>query len=112
MGSSRLSIAQAIRIQRVIDDERDRLRQENTHLKLELRERYDFSNILGTSGPMRIVYEQVAQVARTDTTVLVRGESGTGKELIAQALHYNSLRAKRPFHQSELCGAARQPDRV
>jgi Nif-specific regulatory protein len=90
-------MAQAIRIQRVIDDERERLRQENTHLKLELRERYDFSNILGTSGPMRIVYEQVAQVARTDTTVLVRGESGTGKELIAQALHYNSLRAKRPF---------------
>jgi Nif-specific regulatory protein len=81
----------------VIDAERDRLREENTHLKLELRERYDFSNILGTSGPMRLVYEQVAQVARTDTTVLVRGESGTGKELIAQAIHYNSLRAKRPF---------------
>ena len=78
-------MAQAIRIQRVIDAERERLREENTHLKLELRERYDFSNILGTSGPMRLVYEQVAQVARTDTTVLIRGESGTGKELIAQA---------------------------
>jgi Nif-specific regulatory protein len=39
----------------------------------------------------------VAQVARTETTVLVRGESGTGKELVAQAIHYNSLRAKRPF---------------
>jgi Nif-specific regulatory protein len=49
-------LAQAIRIQRVIDAERDRLREENTHLKLELRERYDFSNILGTSGPMRLVY--------------------------------------------------------
>ena len=90
-------IAQAIRIQRVIDAERQKLRDENTHLRSELRERYDFSNILGTSGPMRLVYEQVAQVARTDTTVLVRGESGTGKELIAQAIHYNSLRAKRPF---------------
>ena len=90
-------IAQSIRIQRVIDAERERLREENTHLKLELRERFDFSNILGTSGPMRLVYEQVAQVARTDTTVLIRGESGTGKELIAQAIHYNSLRAKRPF---------------
>jgi Nif-specific regulatory protein len=90
-------MAQAIRIQRVIDEERDRLREENTHLKSELRERYDFSNLLGTSGPMRLVYEQVAQVARTDTTVLVRGESGTGKELVAQAIHYNSLRAKRPF---------------
>jgi Nif-specific regulatory protein len=90
-------MAQSIRIQRVIDAERDKLREENTHLKSELRERYDFSNILGTSGPMRLVYEQVSQVARTDTTVLVRGESGTGKELIAQAIHYNSLKAKRPF---------------
>ena len=90
-------MAQSIRIQRVIDAERERLREENTHLKSELRERYDFSNILGTSGPMRLVYEQVSQVARTDTTVLIRGESGTGKELIAQAIHYNSLRSKRPF---------------
>jgi Nif-specific regulatory protein len=90
-------VAQALRIQRALDTERDRLREENTHLRLELRERYDFSNVMGTSGPMRLVYEQVAQVARTDTTVLVRGESGTGKELIAQAIHYNSLRSKRPF---------------
>jgi Nif-specific regulatory protein len=46
---------------------------------------------------MRQVYEQVAQVARTNTTVLLRGESGTGKELIAHAIHYNSSRAKKPF---------------
>jgi Nif-specific regulatory protein len=46
---------------------------------------------------MKQVYEQVAQVAHTNTTVLVRGESGTGKELIAHAIHYNSLRAKKPF---------------
>jgi Nif-specific regulatory protein len=90
-------VAQAVRIQRVIDAEREKLREENSHLRSELRERYDFSNILGTSGPMRLVYEQVTRVARTDTTVLVRGESGTGKELIAQAIHYNSHRAKRPF---------------
>ena len=43
------------------------------------------------------MYEQVAQVAQTNTTVLIRGESGTGKELIAHAIHYNSLRAKKPF---------------
>ena len=90
-------MAQSIRIQRVIDAERDRLREENTHLRSELRARHDCSDVLGTSGPMRLVYEQVSQVARTDTTVLIRGESGTGKELIAQAIHYNSLRAKRPF---------------
>jgi Nif-specific regulatory protein len=43
------------------------------------------------------MYEQVSQVAGTNTTVLIRGESGTGKELIAHAIHYNSLRAKKPF---------------
>ncbi len=46
---------------------------------------------------MKSVYEQVSQVARTNTTVLIRGESGTGKELIAHAIHYNSLRSAKPF---------------
>jgi len=90
-------IAQAINVQRMVDEERRRLLDENTHLRQELRERYDFSNIIGTSGPTRQMYEQVAQVAQTNTTVLIRGESGTGKELIAHAIHYNSLRAKKPF---------------
>jgi Nif-specific regulatory protein len=90
-------IAQALNVQRMVEEERRRLLDENTHLRQELRERYDFSNIIGTSGPTRQMYEQVAQVAQTNTTVLVRGESGTGKELIAHAIHYNSLRAKKPF---------------
>src|SRR5215213_5246676 len=90
-------IAQALNVQKVVEEERRRLLDENTHLRQELRERYDFSNIIGTSGPTRLMYEQVAQVAQTNTTVLIRGESGTGKELIAHAIHYNSLRAKKPF---------------
>ena len=90
-------IAQAVHIQRQVEEERRRLLDENTHLRQELRERYDFSNIIGTSGPTRQMYEQVAQVAQTNTTALIRGESGTGKELIAHAIHYNSLRAKKPF---------------
>src|SRR5687767_4827538 len=90
-------IAQALNVQRLVEEERRRLLDENTHLRQELRERYDFSNIIGTSGPTRLMYEQVAQVAQTNTTVLIRGESGTGKELIAHAIHYNSLRAKKPF---------------
>ena len=90
-------IAQAVKVQRLIRAERQRLLDENTHLKFELKEKYDFSNLIGTSGPMREVCEQVAQVARANTTVLVRGESGTGKELIAHAIHYNSTRAKKPF---------------
>ena len=90
-------IAQAIRVNHLVDAERQRLAEENVHLRGELKERYDFANIVGTSSPMRQVYAQVSQVAAANTTVLVRGESGTGKELIAHAIHYNSPRAKKPF---------------
>jgi Nif-specific regulatory protein len=80
-----------------LEADRQRLEDENARLRLELKERYGFSNLVGTSGPMRQVQEHVAQVARTNTTVLLRGESGTGKELLAHAIHYNSPRAKRPL---------------
>jgi Nif-specific regulatory protein len=90
-------LGQAIKINRLIETDRRRLEHENSQLRQELRERYDFSNIIGTSAAVRAMYEQVAQVAATNTTVLIRGESGTGKELIAHAIHYNSLRAKKPF---------------
>jgi Nif-specific regulatory protein len=89
--------AQAFRVERLTEGERERLLDENAHLKQELRGRYDFSHIIGNSGPLRRVYEQVTQVARTNTTALIRGESGTGKELIAHAIHYNSLRSSKPF---------------
>jgi Nif-specific regulatory protein len=90
-------MAQALRVDRLVDNDRQRLVEENTHLREELRERYDFSHIIGNSGPMRHVYEQITQVARTNTTVLIRGESGTGKELVAHAIHYNSARSAKPF---------------
>jgi Nif-specific regulatory protein len=90
-------LSQALEVHRLIEAERQRLLDENSQLRQELKQRYDFSNLVGTSGPMRQAYEQVAQVARTNTTVLVRGESGTGKELIAHAIHYNSERSRKPF---------------
>ena len=90
-------IAQAIKVQRLLEAEREGLVQENVRLQGELRERYDFSHILGTSRAMHAVCEQMMQVTRTNTTVLIRGDSGTGKELIAQAIHYNSPRAAKPF---------------
>ncbi len=90
-------LAQAIKVSRMAEAERRRLVEENTHLKDELRDRYAFQHLIGTSAPIRQVYDQVAQVARTNTTVLVRGESGTGKEMIAHAIHYNSARARKPF---------------
>jgi Nif-specific regulatory protein len=90
-------IAHALKVQKLLEADRERLVQENVRLQGELRERYDFSHILGTSRAMHEVCEQMMQVARTNTTVLIRGESGTGKELIAQAIHYNSQRSAKPF---------------
>ncbi|MEO8634750.1 MAG: sigma 54-interacting transcriptional regulator [Gemmatimonadales bacterium] len=90
-------IALALRTQRPIDAERRHLREENSDLREKLREKYDFSHLVGTSSPMREIFRQVAQVAPTVTSVLLRGESGTGKELIASAIHYNSMRAGGPF---------------
>jgi Nif-specific regulatory protein len=97
-------IGQALRVHRLAEAERQRLLAENTQLRQELRERYDLSNIVGNSRAMQQVYEQVAQVAGSPTTVLIRGESGTGKELVAHAIHYNSPRAEKPFVKVS-CGA-------
>jgi Nif-specific regulatory protein len=97
-------IGQALRVHRLVEAERQRLLQENTQLRQELRERHDLRNIVGNSRVMQQVYELVAQVAPAATTVLVRGESGTGKELVAQAIHYNSPRTGKPFVKVS-CGA-------
>ena len=92
-----LLIAQAFKIENAISEERQKLTDENSHLRQELKEKYDFSQIIGNSASMRQIYDQVSQVARSNATVLLRGESGTGKEMIAHAIHYNSLRSKQPF---------------
>ena len=70
---------------------------ENHYLKKQLRERYQFSQIIGTSAPMQRVFRMIERVADTDSTVLILGESGTGKELVARALHFNSRRQFAPF---------------
>jgi Nif-specific regulatory protein len=65
---------------------------------LRLREELDLGhNMIGESQRMREVYQLIARVAPTDSTVLIRGESGTGKELAARAIHQNSARADSPF---------------
>jgi len=88
-------IAQAIRVERAVAEGSRKLVEENAHLKQELRERYDFRNLIGNSSQMRQVYDQVTQIARSNETLLLRGESGTGKDFIAHVVHYNSLRSKR-----------------
>lgn len=77
--------------------ERSELLGENIHLKQELKSRYSFEGIIGSSSKMQEVFKIVERVANSNATVLIRGESGTGKELIARAIHYNSPRAAKPF---------------
>jgi DNA-binding NtrC family response regulator len=74
-----------------------RAEEELVQLKRALKQRYNFENIVGKSEPMLRLFDLVAQVAPSRSTVLVQGESGTGKELIAKALHANSPRRDKPF---------------
>jgi DNA-binding NtrC family response regulator len=74
-----------------------RAEEENIQLKRALKQRYNFENIIGKSEPMLKIFDLVAQVANSRSTVLLQGESGTGKEVIAKALHLNSPRHDRPF---------------
>lgn len=80
-----------------IQMEKERLREENRRLKSVLKDKYSIGNIVGNSNKMREVFQMVAQVSKSNATVLIRGESGTGKELVANSIHYGSLREKSPF---------------
>ena len=90
-------VAQYVGSRRRARQERASLLDENQRLKGELRERFHPSNIVGNSRPMQDVSDMIGKVAASDATVIVRGESGTGKELVADAIHYASLRAAHPL---------------
>ncbi|GAC1446679.1 MAG: sigma-54 dependent transcriptional regulator [Pyrinomonadaceae bacterium] len=77
--------------------ERRRQAVEIEHLRGRLRTRESYVNIIGSSKAMQDIYETIDSVAESDANVLIIGESGTGKELIANAIHFKSLRAKKPF---------------
>jgi Nif-specific regulatory protein len=90
-------IAQHVINLETIQFEKDQLREENQRLQLELSNKFRITNIIGNSNKMREVFQMISQVSKSNATVLIRGESGTGKELVANAIHYNSLRSKNPF---------------
>ena len=90
-------IGQAVRLANQVEGEQRALREERDKLRREVKGDHGFESLVGHASSMRPVFEAVRQVAKWNTTVLVRGESGTGKELIANAVHYNSPRARGAF---------------
>jgi len=85
----KLTIANALKLRM--------LEEEINHLRLELKEKYALSGIIGKSKAMQDVFRLIKDIAPLDITVLITGETGTGKELVARAIHYNSSRANGPF---------------
>jgi two-component system, NtrC family, response regulator AtoC len=86
--------------------EQSKLLRENQYFRQELREKYKFENIVGTTPAILAVYKTVARLVDSKATVLIQGESGTGKELIARAIHFNGPRAERPFVAVECASLA------
>jgi len=90
-------VAQAVKLNKLVESDRKQLREENVRLRRELKNHFNIHNMVGTSNAMKEVYRLIEQVSNSNATVLIRGESGTGKDLVAHAIHYNSLRADKPF---------------
>ena len=73
------------------------LLRENRLLRMEVRKKFEFNNIIGKSKKMQEIFSLIEKVALSNSTVIIYGGSGTGKELVAKAIHYNSPRADQPF---------------
>jgi len=84
--------------------EKSRLVAENLYLRQQLRGKYKFDNIIGSSPAIQKVFSRMEKMLHTDSTVLILGESGTGKELVARAIHFNGSRKQKPFIPIN-CGA-------
>ncbi len=85
-------------------EERERLKEENSHLREIVAGRFIYSGIISRNSVMQELFNQIKKVADLKTTVLVLGESGTGKELVARAVHNNGRRSQKPFVAVN-CGA-------
>ena len=90
-------IAKYVQIRQNIIEKEQRIKDEKNKIHKELQNSYRPDNMIGSSQAMQDVFTLIDQVSKSEATVLIRGESGTGKELVAHAIHYNSLRATKPF---------------
>lgn len=77
--------------------EKQSLFSEKVELEKKVLEMFKMGSIVGRSKPMQRVIDVVSTLAPKNVNVLITGETGTGKEMIANALHYNSARATKPF---------------
>ena len=74
------------------------LRKEIVSLRNEVKKKYSYQNtIVGNSAAIQNIYSLIEKATRTNISVAISGETGTGKELVAKAIHYNSVRAEKPF---------------
>jgi len=80
------------------------LLKENRLLRMEVKKKFEFNNIIGKSKKMQEVFSLIEKVAPSNSTVIIYGASGTGKELVAKAIHYHSPRGDRIFMPFN-CGA-------
>src|SRR5574338_754085 len=77
--------------------DQQRMSREIQRLKSLVKELYGLENVVARSPAMQRLFQQIAQVADSDATILLTGETGTGKEVLARVIHTNSRRAKSPF---------------
>ncbi|MDR2353713.1 MAG: sigma 54-interacting transcriptional regulator [Deltaproteobacteria bacterium] len=90
-------IARAVAVRRDFAARHEAMLEENRRLQAILNQNFKLGQLVGHSNALRNILEEVAQVAATNVTVLIRGESGTGKEMIAGLIHANSQRSGQPF---------------
>jgi Nif-specific regulatory protein len=90
-------LGQSVKLSLDVAEEKKSIAEERDTLRRTVRSQHGFDNIVGHSALMRRIFEQIRMVSKWNTTVLIRGETGTGKELIANAIHYNSPRARGPY---------------
>jgi DNA-binding NtrC family response regulator len=78
------------------------LLKENRLLRMEVRKKFEFANIIGKSKKMQEIFSLIEKVAPSTSTVIVYGGSGTGKELVAKAIHYHSSPGGPALHPLQL----------
>lgn len=91
-----------ILIDRII--EKRELEEENQRIRIRLKERFKYDELVGMSPKMQEIYTVIDKISSSSPTVLIQGESGTGKELTANVIHNNSDRKEGPFIPVN-CGA-------